>query len=271
MRFSIENQDKLNKFVHIFKNAKVFCGEVNIALTSKGMYVQGMDSSHVGIFELKLTPEWFTSYECTKDEIIGVNCGIISNILNCITDGQIMKWSYMYNSSEDLLIYFENCGMDKMFEVKLMDIDEEQLGIPDMEYEVDLKINSSGFEKIMNQLNMFGEKMEIDCGKDENIYIRTVGDAGKMQVRMKEADIIEYAYDDEVQLNIEFSTKYMVMFSKFAKLNSVCCLHLSRNQPLKLVYDLNSWMETDDEDKEVVNYIRFYLAPQMGDEDLDSD
>ena len=88
---------------------------------------------------------------------------------------------------------------------------------------------------------------------------------------MKEADIIEYAYDDEVQLNIEFSTKYMVMFSKFAKLNSACCLHLSRNQPLKLVYDLNSWMETDDEDKEVVNYIRFYLAPQMGDEDLDSD
>ena len=182
-----------------------------------------------------------------------------------------MKWSYMYNSSEDLLIYFENCGMDKMFEGKLMYIDEEQLGIQDMENEVDLKINSSGFEKIMNQLNMFGEKMEIDCGKDENIYIRTVGDAGKMQVRMKEADIIEYAYDDEVQLNIEFSTKYMVMFSKFAKLNSACCLHLSRNQPLKLVYDLNSWMETDDEDKEVVNYIRFYLAPQMGDEDLDSD
>tara|TARA_B100001989_G_C24517955_1_gene454235 strand:+ start:384 stop:1202 length:819 start_codon:yes stop_codon:yes gene_type:complete len=272
MRFSIENQDKLNKFVHIFKNAKSICKEVNISVTSEGMYVQGMDPSHVGIFELKLKPEWFTSYECKKSQLMGINCEVISNILNCIMDGQIMKWSYMHDSSEELLIYFENCGMDKMFEIKLMDIDEEQLGIPDMEYEVDIKINSIGFERIMNQLNLFGEKLEIECGKDENIYIRTDGDAGKMQVRLKESDIIEYAYDDEVELNIEFSIRYLAMFAKFSKLNTACSLHLSRNQPLKLVYDLNSWMEGDeDDDREIENYIRFYLAPKVSDDSSDED
>lgn len=270
MRFSIENQDKVNKFVHIFKNAKMISKEVNISLTAEGMHVQGMDPSHVGIFELRLKADWFTTYECKHEQFIGVNCEIISNILNCIMDGQIMKWSYMYDSSEDLLIYFENCGMDKMFEVKLMNIDEEALGIPEMEYEVDIKINSMGFEKIMNQLNLFGENLEIECGKDENIYMRTTGDAGKMQVRLKEADIVEYAYDDEVELNIEFSLRYMAMFAKFSKLNTVCSIHLSRNQPLKLLYDLNSWMEGDDEDIEIENYIRFYLAPKI-DNDVDSD
>ena len=250
MRFSIENQDKLNKFVHIFKNAKMISKEVNISMTSAGMYVQGMDPSHVGIFELNLEPGWFTSYECKKDVIMGVSCDIISNILNCIQEGQIMKWSYMYDSSEELLIYFENCGMDKMFEVKLMDIDEEQLGIPDMEYQVDIKINSQGFEKIMNQLNMFGEKIEIECGKDDNIYIKTTGDAGKMQVRMKEDDIVEYAYDDEVHLKMEYSVKYMAMFAKFSKLNSVCSIHLSKNQPLKLLYNLIG--------QEVINCMKQY-------------
>ena len=124
----------------------------------------------------------------------------------------------------------------------------------------------------MNQLNLFGEKLEIECGKDENIYIRTDGDAGKMQVRLKESDIIEYAYDDEVELNIEFSIRYLAMFAKFSKLNTACSLHLSRNQPLKLVYDLNSWMEGDeDDDREIENYIRFYLAPKVNDDSSDED
>ena len=269
MRFSIENQDKLNKFVTIFKNVKMICKEVNISVKTAGIYVQGMDSSHVAIFELYLMSGWFTSYECKVDVVMGVCCEVIGNILNCLADGQIMKWSYMHESSEELLIYFENCGMDKMFEVKLMDIDEEQLGIPDMEYEVDLKLNSIGFEKIMNQLNIFGETLEIECGKDDNVYMRTDGDAGKMQVRMKEDDIIEYAYDDEIELTIRFSLRYLAMFSKFSKLNSSCTLHMSRNQPIKLVYELDSWMEEEDQN-ETQNYLRFYLAPKV-DENSDSD
>jgi len=273
MRFSIENQDKLNKFVTIFKNAKMICKEVNISVKTGGLYVQGMDSAHVAIFELYLMSEWFTSYECSVDVVMGVHCEVIGNILNCLADGQIMKWSYMHDSSEKLLIYFENCGMDKMFEVKLMDIDEEQLGIPDMEYEVDIKLNSIGFEKIMNQLNMFGEALEIECGKDENVYMRTDGDAGKMQVIMKEGDIIEYAYDDEMKLTISFSLKYLAMFSKFSKLNSICSLHMSRDQPLKMMYGLDSWMEEGEEsDNETLNYFRFYLAPKMNEnDDSDSD
>lgn len=271
MRFSIENQDKLNKFVTIFKNAKTICKEVNISVKTAGLYVQGMDSSHVAIFELYLVNEWFTTFECKVDVVMGVSCEVIGNILNCIADGQILKWSYMHDSSEELLIYFENCGMDKMFEVKLLNIDEEQLGIPDMEYEVDLKLNSMAFEKIMNQLNIFGDTLEIECGKDDNVYLRTKGDVGKMQVRMTENDIVEYAYDDEVELTISFSLRYLAMFSKFSKLNSACSLHMSRNQPLKMVYALDSWMEEDDE-KETVNYFRFYLAPKVDENsDVDSD
>jgi proliferating cell nuclear antigen len=272
MRFSIENQDKINKFVTIFKNAKMICKEVNISVKPTGLYVQGMDSAHVAIFELYLMSGWFTSFECKTDVVMGVYCEVIGNILNCLADGQILKWSYMHDSSEELLIYFENCGMDKMFEVKLMDIDEEQLAIPDMEYDVDLKLNSIGFEKIMNQLNMFGETLEIECGKDDTIYMRTDGDAGKMQVRMKEDDIIEYAYDDEVELTIRFSLKYLAMFSKFSKLNSACSLHMSRNQPIKMMYALDSWMEDDEEnDNKTLNYFRFYLAPEMDENDDNSD
>ena len=54
-----ENQDKLNKFVHIFKNVKMICKNVNISVKTAGIYVQGMDSSHVLIFELYLMSGWF--------------------------------------------------------------------------------------------------------------------------------------------------------------------------------------------------------------------
>ena len=86
MRFSIENQDKLHKFVTIFKNVKMICKEVNISVKAAGLYVQGMDSSHVAIFELYLMSGWFTSYECKVDVVMGVYCEVIGNILNCFIE-----------------------------------------------------------------------------------------------------------------------------------------------------------------------------------------
>ena len=62
---------------------------------------------------------------------------------------------------EDLLVYFEGSGFDKEFEVKLMDIDTEQLEIPEIDYNVDMSINSQDWSKIMSQMNTFGEKTRI--------------------------------------------------------------------------------------------------------------
>ncbi len=43
------------------------------------------------------------------------------------------------------------------FEIKLMDIDSEHLGIPDTEYDATVKMSSSEFQRICRDLSILGE------------------------------------------------------------------------------------------------------------------
>ena len=54
------------------------------------------------------------------------------------------------------------------------------------------------------------------------------------------------------------------------KLNKQVKLHMSSEYPLKLQYDLDDWTDGDlendnvEEDNEITNYIRFFVAPKIG-------
>ena len=96
--------------------------------------------------------------------------------MKCYQDGQTIKISLFEESSERLLIYFEGNGHDKEFQIKMMDIDSQQLEIPEMETLADVTMNSVEFTKIVLQLKYFGEYVKIDMGEDDNIYMQTAGD-----------------------------------------------------------------------------------------------
>lgn len=53
----------------------------------------------------------------------------------------------------------EGAGQDRIsdFELKLMDIDSEHLGIPDTEYDATVKMPSSEFKRIINDLSSIGD------------------------------------------------------------------------------------------------------------------
>ena len=171
---------------------------MNFVIGKNGIYNSRMDGSHICCLELNLTPEWFDKSKVNDKEYnIGINCEILANVFRCLEPEQSIKITYMENSTEELLVYFEGGGVDKMFEIPLMDIDTEQLGIPDADYSADIVINSNDFHHMLSQLNHFGSKLKFKLGYDDNIYIRTEGDLGKMQVRIKDEDIVEYVLEEE--------------------------------------------------------------------------
>ena len=94
MRFTISRKEKVKQFNDIIKKMQKVCPEVNFVFDTDGLYAQGMNSSHVIIFELKLKNDWFDQYECTRTSIMGVNCSILATVHNCIIEGQKVKWSY---------------------------------------------------------------------------------------------------------------------------------------------------------------------------------
>ena len=81
--------------------------------------------------------------------------------------------------NDNLHMVFENGEADRVsdFEMKLMDIDSEHLGIPDTEYKCVVKMSAKEFSKICRDLGALGDTCSIDVSKD-GIKFSVAGDIG---------------------------------------------------------------------------------------------
>lgn len=106
-----------------------------------------MDSSHVSLIQLLLRKEGFDLYRCDKNVTLGINLTSLGKILKC--SGNKDTLTLRCDSEDTMSIMFEDPGMiyiviyvnidqEKVseFELKLMDLENDHLGIPDQKYSV---------------------------------------------------------------------------------------------------------------------------------------
>ena len=96
MEVIISQKTKFSQFSNLFRYLPVFNMElVNINVSDKGMYIQGMDASQVCLFELKLKEDWFDSFKTDKSYVLGIHSLTFYKVIQCLEDNeQIMKMNY---------------------------------------------------------------------------------------------------------------------------------------------------------------------------------
>lgn len=92
--------------------------------------------------------------------------------------------------------------------MKLMDIDSENLGIPDTEYEARVTMTSSEFSRIVRDLSLLGESVRIEVSK-EGVRFASDGEAANGSILLKQTEAAREKYenygkdDDEVKAEAE--------------------------------------------------------------------
>ncbi len=260
MKVILNEKDKVSKFACVFKHLKQFSSDINMYFNETGLYTQGMDGSHVCLFELSIISDWFSSYEVEKNQVIGVNCELIFKIFNCLEEFQSIE--IIYNEGDKLkinLIPNEGVrGIVKEFEMPLVDIDSELLAIPDTDYSADIEINSNEFRELITQVSIFGTDITFNC--HDEIKITGDGEYGAMNAIISENDISMYQIEEDSKLNLTFAGKYLQDMCSFSRINSSINLHFSQDTPMKMQYNMD-----DNDEENCVNYIRFFLAPKIED------
>ncbi|KAJ3062008.1 hypothetical protein HDU99_005363, partial [Rhizoclosmatium hyalinum] len=148
------------------------------------------------------------------------------------------------------------------YELKLMDIDSEHLGIPETPYEATVKMSSAEFQRICRDLRILNESIVIDVTK-EGVKFSAAGDMGSGSVFIKsgQSSIDENDEDTATTIalsspvSLTFSLKYLCDFSKATPLSNVVTLSLSNDVPLLVEYAVSE-----------VGHIRYYLAPKIGED-----
>ena len=142
----------------IIEAIKDLVKSVNIDATSSGMSMQAMDSSHVALVSLQLNESGFKSYRCDRSITLGLSIENLSKILKCAGNDDVITIR-AEDEPSTIKFTFENEKQDKLseFNLNLINIDTEQLGIPETEYSSILTIPSQEFNRICKELQSLSE------------------------------------------------------------------------------------------------------------------
>jgi len=259
MNIQITQPGKCELFSQVFQHIKLFTEHINITFREEGLYIQTMDNSHVSVFELNIPKTWFDSYVLNEgDMVIGLHSSMLFKVLHSRDKNHEITLNMSNKADDILLIDFttENSQVfDRHYEVLLMEIDSDQLHIPDMEYEAEFTLSAMTFGNLIDQFKLFGETLELNCC-EENIKLSSNScETGKMTVDIPIDDIVSFAIDEGEVLNQSFSLNHLHNICGYSKITKHVDIFLKNGCPIRITYPL------DEDDC----YIRFYLAPKIED------
>ncbi|KAE8359428.1 Mysoin-binding motif of peroxisomes-domain-containing protein [Aspergillus caelatus] len=253
----LEQASLLKRVVDAIKDLVQDC---NFDCNDSGIALQAMDNSHVALVSMLLKAEGFSPYRCDRNIALGINLVSLTKVLRAAQNEDILTLK-ADDSPDAVNLMFESAETDRLseYDLKLMDIDQEHLAIPETEYAATVEMPSAEFQRICRDLNALSESVVIEATK-EGVKFSCQGDIGSGSVTIRQHTNVDKP-DQNVSIALSepvaltFSLKYLVNFCKATTLSSTVTLCLSQEVPLLVEYGLGS------------GHLRFYLAPKIGDEE----
>ena len=271
MRLVIKNKQKAEKFSHIFKHLKAFTDYITLYFNNEKLYAQGMDSSHVGLFEINIQKDWFDEYSFDKDDIksIALKTHILQKVINTREENQSIILEYS-GSPDHLDVSFDSSFKEeynKYFELSLVELSVDLMSLEGHDCEADMVFPTKKFSNLIEQHSIFNDNIQVYCS-EEKIKFTTKGDEGEMNVDMDINDLTEYAIEEDKEITQSFSLTQLNIMCNFNKLSSEVIVGFGDDKPKLMKYILEDVLY--DEDDNIIdsnNYIRFFLAPRIMDDD----
>lgn len=138
------------KLYSMMKGISTFLDHINIHYDADGIHFQGMDPSHVCLISAEILKGEWESYKLIYGEAgtFGMSIKELIKVLKYTTDEDTLRLSYD-NKVDDAKIHIKVDGKDRSFKVKqaLIDIDADELAIPDVEYSTMIRYEPSEWKE----------------------------------------------------------------------------------------------------------------------------
>uniref|UniRef100_A0A8C7FD02 DNA sliding clamp PCNA n=1 Tax=Oncorhynchus kisutch TaxID=8019 RepID=A0A8C7FD02_ONCKI len=194
-------------------------------VSSSGISLQSMDSSHVSLVHLNM-------------RLVSM-----SKILRCAGNEDII--TLRANDTAETLLMFETENQEKVsdYETKLMDLDVEQLRIPEQEHNCVVKMPSGEFSRICRGLSQIGDAVMITCAEG-GVQFSASGELGTGNIKLSQTNIVDNE-DESVR------EKARAIIPNYSSLSNTVTLCMSAGVPLVMEYRIAD-----------IGHIKYYLAPK---------
>lgn len=146
----------------VFDAIKEMVTDVNLECSESGISMQAMDAAHISLVMLNLKPAAFDHYRCNRVRSLGLNMIQVAKIFKlCGNDDQVIIRNE--DDSDTVTFVFECAGEDKVsdFDLRLMQLDSDHLGIPDRITDATVTMPSKHFSRVVSDLGQFSDTREL--------------------------------------------------------------------------------------------------------------
>jgi proliferating cell nuclear antigen len=232
-----------------FEVLKDILNDVNVLFKPTGMYIVTLDTARTSLIDMFLSAENFEEYVCEHDEIIaGINISNTFKLLKTITNNDVLKIEINSKEFMDIEIISEYKKTSTRFQLKLLDINESHIEVPDVTMTSNTILPSADFQRLCRDMSNIGSEIEI-TRRGKEIRLRCEGDFANQETSIE-------CPDDSPEIKGLYSLKYMNIFTKATSMcASVQIMQEEGNRFLILKYNVANLGE-----------VKFYLATKVADD-----
>ncbi|MAF45402.1 MAG: proliferating cell nuclear antigen (pcna) [Acidimicrobiaceae bacterium] len=225
-----------------FEVLKDILNDVNVYFKPDGMYITTLDTARTSLVDMYLSSDNFEEYECEDEIVAGINVTNTFKLLKSITNNDVLM-IYM-NSREfmEIEIHNENKKTCTKFALKLLDINENQIEVPEMNMTTITPMASVDFQRICRDMYNIGSDIEIT--RDGNLFrLKCEGDFASQETEIQ-------CTTESPHISGIYSLRYMNIFTKATSMcSTVQIMQEDQNRFLILKYNVAN-----------LGDLKFYLA-----------
>ena len=232
-------------FKSCFEVLKDILNDVNIYFKSGGMYVTTLDTARTSLIDVHLPADNFEEYECNEEIVAGINISNTFKLLKSITNSDILNISIDSKEYMNVEIVSESKNTNTKFQLKLLDINESQIEVPDIEMSTITTLPSVDFQRLCRDMSNIGTEIEI-TREGTLMTLKCDGDFANQETSIS-------CSEESPRISGLYSLRYLNIFAKGSSMcSSVQVLQEEANRFLILKYNVASLGE-----------LKFYLATKV--------
>jgi proliferating cell nuclear antigen PCNA len=258
MNICISDKKRKECFISLFQVISRCSSIISTTFDPEFIHIQGMDKSHICLFQVKIDKKWFSIYEVKEKINLSFDTNNFYSIISIKSDNHNLVIKITTSNSDTMAILFQPIGsvkgeFKKSFKMPLTDYDYEELHIPTVDYDAEFTLSSKQISDIFSQLSNFGNDIIFKCSEEE-ISLTTIGIGGEMRVDIPIDDLSTYSIVEGEEIVLTYSLTYINKMCITNKLSTDIEFFISNECPMKIHYNLG-------DDSSMI----FYMAPKMND------
>lgn len=229
----------------VFETLKEIIHDCNLIADKDGLKIFMMDPSQSTLVHLNIYAENCNLYYCAKKMCLGISIPSFYKLLKLIDKNDVLTFK-VYSGEEDILhVDLHNSAKKSVRKIKykLLDLEEEKLDFPVVEFQSIIRMPSSDFQQICRAESIINDVIEISTNNDR-LIIRCYGDFASSERILGESleddDGIHFTKknDSEEIVQGKYALRSLLLFTKATNVHSSVELFLKNDFPIIIQYQV---------------------------------